>query len=121
MATSGPDFVSFQVRDKDVSARFYEDLLGMTRIAVPNPHAYAFSDGATTFAVRDPLPGFDPAAGELGAGIAVWFRNPDAERVHERAVAADAPIVQEPVVGPFGFTFAVRDPDGYVVTIHERA
>jgi predicted enzyme related to lactoylglutathione lyase len=30
------------------------------------------------------------------------------------------PIVTPPVDGPFGRTFSFADPDGYVITIHDR-
>lgn len=122
MATSGPDFISFQVRDREASARFYEEQIGLHRLPDPNPHASVFSSGDITFAVRDPLPGMDlEAAGPLGAGIAVWFHNSDAAGLHARLAEQGVPIVQEPIEGPFGLTFAVRDPDGYTVTIHSRA
>jgi predicted enzyme related to lactoylglutathione lyase len=117
--TSGPDFVSFQVRDRDVSARFYEEQVGLKRLPVPNPQAVVFSAGGAAFAVRDPFPGVDlDAAGELGSGIGVWFRNEDAAGLHQRLAAGGVPIVQEPFDGPFGTQFSFRDPDGYVVTIH---
>jgi predicted enzyme related to lactoylglutathione lyase len=121
MTIGGPDFVSFQVRDLDASARFYADVVGMTRIPVPNPHAAAFSDGTTTFAVRTPVEGMDLDAGDLGRGIGVWFRDPDAAALHRRITDAGVRVVTEPVDGPFGFTFAFADPDGYTVTVHERA
>ena len=120
--TTGPDFVSFQVRDRAVSAEFYDKLVGLTRLPDSNPAATVFSAGGTAFAVRDPFPGVDlDAIPQLGAGIGVWFHNDDAERVHARLVDAGVPIVQEPVEGPFGLQFSFRDPDGYVVTIHARA
>lgn len=120
--TTGPDFVAFQVRDLEVSARFYETTVGLTRLPVPNPSAVVFSAGGVAFAVRDPLPGVDlEAVGQLGAGVGVWFHNDDATGRHARLVERGVPIVQEPSEGPFGFPFAFRDPDGYVVTIHSKA
>ncbi|MGP3534630.1 VOC family protein [Microbacterium sp. RD1] len=116
------DFVSFQVRDVETSARFYEQTLGLTRVPTPNPEAAVFSAGATTFAVRAPLPGTDlDAIPQPGAGVAVWFGSDDAGRLHARLAAEGVPIVQEPFAGPFGVQFAFRDPDGYVVTVHTRA
>lgn len=122
--TSGPDFVSFQVRDLAASADFYERLVGLTRLPAPNPHAVVFSGGGggAAFAVREPLPGVDlDAVGQLGAGVGVWFHDPEAAARHSRLVEGGVPIVQEPAEGPFGTTFAFCDPDGYVVTIHSRA
>jgi predicted enzyme related to lactoylglutathione lyase len=120
--TTGPDFVSFQVRDRDVSARFYEEKVGLKRLPVPNPEAAVFSAGGVAFAVRDPFPGVDlDAVGDLGAGIGVWFHNEDAAGLHQRLVAEGVPIAQEPFDGPFGTQFSFRDPDGYVVTVHSKA
>ena len=120
-ASTPPDFVSFQVRDREASARFYEDLIGLTRLPAPNPAAVVFGspDGAVAFAVRDPFPGVDlDAIGELGAGVGVWFRTADARALHATLVEQGVEIVQEPFEGPFGTQFALRDPDGYVVTLH---
>lgn len=116
--TIGPDFVSFQVRDREASARFYGDLVGLQRLPAPNPAATVFAAGDVSFAVRDPFPGVDLGAGPLGLGIGVWFRNDDAAGLHDRLTEAGVPIVQEPFEGPFGTQFTFTDPDGYQVTIH---
>ncbi|MBB4683924.1 VOC family protein [Amycolatopsis jiangsuensis] len=119
--TSGPDFVSLQVRDREVSAEFYEKKVGLTRLTA-NPGAVVFSAGGVVFAVRDPFPGVDlDALGTLGAGVGIWFHNEDAAGLHGRLAGQDVPIVQEPFEGPFGTQFAFRDPDGYVITVHSRA
>lgn len=121
--TSGPDFVSFQVRDRAASARFYEESVGLTRLPDAGPAAAVFSSGpgGAAFAVRDPFPGTDlDAVPAPGAGIGVWFHSADAAGVHARLAAQGVPIVQEPFEGPFGLQFSFRDPDGYVVTIHSR-
>lgn len=120
-STTPPDFVSFQVRDREASARFYEDLLGLTRLPAPNPAAVVFGtpDGVVAFAVRDPFPGVDlDAVGQLGAGVGVWFRTADARALHATLAEQGVEIVKEPFEGPFGTQFALRDPDGYVVTLH---
>ena len=58
--TTGPDFVSFQVRDREASARFYEETIGLTRLPAANPTAVVFAaGGGVAFAVRDPFPGVD--------------------------------------------------------------
>ena len=120
--TTGPDFVSFQVRDRAVSAKFYEELVGLTRLPDSNPAATVFSAGGAAFAVRDPFPREDrDARPHLGAGAGVWVHNAAAEGVHPPLVDAGVAIAQEPFEGPFGLQFSFRDPDGYVVTIHARA
>ena len=120
--TTGPDFVSLQVRDLAASAAFYERVVGLTPAPTPNPEAVVFTSGTSSFAVRTPLPGVAlDAHTQLGAGVGIWFHQPDALAVHHRVVEHGAPVVQEPSDGPFGTTFAFRDPDGYVITIHSKA
>ncbi|GAA2000989.1 VOC family protein [Nakamurella flavida] len=117
---SGPGFISLQVRDMAASAAFYEEFLGFTRQPGP-PHAVVFATTPASFAVREPLPGVDLDAGPLGRGIAVWMHAPDAQRVHDTMVAAGVPIAAAPTDGPFGRTFTFADPDGYLITLHDRA
>ncbi|WEO77122.1 VOC family protein [Cryobacterium sp. SO2] len=121
MTTSGPGFISLQVRDIEASAAFYEQHLGLTRQAGP-PHAVVFGTTPAAFAVRSPLPGVDlDSVGQLGLGVGIWLHAPDAQDIHDALVAAEVPIVSAPVDGPFGRTFTFADPDGYHITLHTRA
>jgi predicted enzyme related to lactoylglutathione lyase len=122
MTVTGPDFISLQVRDLEASAAFYEERLGLTRAPAPNPQAVVFTTSPIAFAVRKPLPGVDlDGRPVLGAGVGVWLHTDDARGLHERLVAADVEIVQPPMDGPFGVTFTFRDPDGYAITVHDKA
>lgn len=119
MTMTGPDFISLQVRDLEKAAAFYESLVGLRRAAVSPPHAVVFDTQPIAFAVRDLVgDAFDPAA--AGAGVALWFHDPEASALHAALVAADVTIAQQPIDGPFGFTFTFRDLDGYAVTVHDR-
>lgn len=121
MPVNGPDFISIQVSDLDASAAFYERHLGLIRRPGP-PHAIVYDTQPIAFALRDPLPGFDPsAAAEPSGGVALWFHAPDAQDIHDALVAAGVSIVAEPIDGPFGRTFAFADPDGYRITLHDRS
>lgn len=120
MTVAGPGFISLQVRDLDRSAEFYEKHLGFTRQAGP-PHAVVFETAPAAFAVRSPMPDVDLAAGPLGLGIGVWMHAPEARAVYEALTAEGVTIAVEPVDGPFGWTFTFVDPDGYRITLHDRA
>lgn len=120
MAVSGPDFIALQVRDLEKAATFYEDVVGLTRAPFSPPHAVVF-DTQPTFAVRDPAPGVDLESGPLGLGVALWLHDPDAVALHHAVAESGATILQELFEGPFGMTFVFQDPDGYAVTIHDRA
>jgi predicted enzyme related to lactoylglutathione lyase len=117
MAVTGPSFIALQVHDLEVSARFYEDRLGLTRASVSPPHAVVFDTQPVPFAVREPAVDLD-AVGKLGWGVVLWLKAEDVEKIHQDLVEHGVPIVTEPFDGPFGRTFAFADPDGYVVTLH---
>jgi predicted enzyme related to lactoylglutathione lyase len=118
MTVTGIDFVALQVRDLERAAEFYETRLGLKRAPGP-PHAIVFATEPIAFAVREPLPGLDLPE-RPGAGVALWLKAGDAQRLHDELQAAGVPIVTPPVDGPFGRTFSFADPDGYVITIHDR-
>lgn len=120
MSVTGPDFIALQVRDLERAAAFYENTVGLTRAPFSPPHAVVF-DTQPAFAVRDPEPGADLDSGKPGLGVAIWLHDPEAVAMYRALVSADATILREPFEGPFGTTFAFQDPDGYTVTIHDRA
>ncbi|GAA3861127.1 VOC family protein [Leifsonia kafniensis] len=120
MAVTGPDFIALQVRDLEKAAAFYENIVGLTRAPFSPPHAVVF-DTQPTFAVRDPAPGVDLESGPLGLGVALWLHDPEAVALHQAVAEAGVTILQEPFEGPFGMTFVFQDPDGYAVTVHDRA
>ena len=123
MAVVGPDFIALQVRDLEAAAEFYEAHLGLRRAALSPPHAIVFDTKPASFAVREPLPGVDLEAAQPrpGTGVALWLYAPDAQSLHDSLVKAGVPILSEPIDGPFGRTFTFADPDGYSVTLHDRA
>ncbi|GAA1537460.1 putative enzyme related to lactoylglutathione lyase [Microbacterium ginsengiterrae] len=121
MTVTGPDFISLQVSDLARSAEFYETRLGLTRQAGP-PSAVVFATTPIAFAVRAASPEFDVAATDHpGAGVALWLHATDSQALHDELVASGVPIATAPVDGPFGRTFTFIDPDGYRVTVHDKA
>ncbi|MGK3208585.1 VOC family protein [Amycolatopsis sp. MEPSY49] len=96
--------------------------LGLKRAPGAPAHAVVF---ATTpaFAVREPLPGIDLDAVTPGpgAGVVLWLGADDAQALHDRLAADGVPITAAPFDGPFGRTFTFTDPDGYAITVHDRA
>ncbi len=120
MTVTGPDFIALQVRDLGKAADFYENTVGLARASFSPPHAVVF-DTQPTFAVRDPEPGVDLDSGRPGLGVALWLHDPEAVALHSVLVEAGVTILRDPFEGPFGTTFVFQDPDGYAVTIHDRA
>jgi len=123
MTVTGPDFLALQVRDLDRAADFYETRLGLRRLPVSPPGAVVFDTAPISFAVRTPLPGVDLAAAapRPGFGVALWLHADDAQFLHDDLAAAGVPIVAAPADGPFGRMFTFADPDGYAITIHDKA
>jgi predicted enzyme related to lactoylglutathione lyase len=122
MTVLGPDFVALQVRDLAASATWYETHLGLQRAPQGPPGAVVFTTSPVAFAVREPLPGtdLDAITPRPGAGVALWLATDDADALHDRLREAGADIVAPPADGPFGLFFSVADPDGYVLTLHQR-
>ena len=118
----GPDFISLQVRDLDIAAAFYEQRLGLPRAPASPPGAVVFATEPTAFAVRELLPATDLDTGQPGLGVAVWVKVDSAQALHDQLAAQGRVLITTaPFDGPFGRTFAVSDPDGYMITIHDGA
>lgn len=122
MPVTGPDFVSLQVRELAASQAFYEQYLGLVRSPAGPPHAVVFETRPIAFAVRDVMPGTDlDSAPRPGIGAALWLHATDVQEIHDALAADGHTIVAAPVDGPFGRTFTFADPDGYQITLHDRA
>ena len=122
MSATGPDFISLQVRDLDASKAFYEKYLGLVRSPAGPPHAVVFQTTPIAFALRDLVAGTDLAAvPQPGIGAAIWLHATEVQEIHDALVADGHPIVSAPIDGPFGRTFTFADPDGYQITLHDRA
>jgi len=122
MTATGPDFISLQVRDLSVSQAFYEQYLGLVRSPAGPPHAVVFETTPIAFALRDIVPGTDlDAAAQPGIGVAIWLHTTDVQAIHDALVADGRDIATAPIDGPFGRTFTFTDPDGYLITLHDRA
>jgi predicted enzyme related to lactoylglutathione lyase len=122
MSVTGPDFISLQVRDLEASASFYEHYLGLTRSPTGPQHAVVFDTQPAAFAVRDMIPGVElESVPQPGIGAAIWMHASDTQAIHDALRADGKTIVSEPIDGPFGRTFTFADPDGYQITLHDRA
>jgi predicted enzyme related to lactoylglutathione lyase len=122
MPATGPDFISLQARDLGASQAFYEQYLGLVRSQAGPPHAVVFETKPIAFALRDVVPGTDLAsAAQPGIGAAIWLHATDVQAIHDALAADGHTIVSAPIDGPFGRTFTFADPDGYQVTLHDRA
>ncbi|MFC5502080.1 VOC family protein [Lysinimonas soli] len=122
MAVTGPDFFSLQTRDQELSAAFYEQYLGLVRSTTGPPHAVVFDTTPVPFALRGVIEGVDlDVVPQPGIGIALWMLATDVQQIHDALAADGKTIVSAPIDGPFGRTFTFADPDGYQITLHDRA
>ncbi len=113
----GPDFIALQVKDLEISKRFYVDRLGLKVAEHSPPAAVVFDTIPIPFAIRQPLVDLD-ASSHLGWGVSLWIAADDADALHRALADADVSIVAPPGDGPFGRFFMFRDPDGYTITAH---
>ena len=122
MPAVGPDFISLQASNLDASQAFYEQYLGLIRSPAGPSHAVVFETKPITFALRDVVPGTDLASvPQPGIGAAIWLHATDVQAIHDALAADGHTIVSAPIDGPFGRTFTFADPDGYTITLHDRA
>ncbi|OMG17428.1 VOC family protein [Actinomyces naeslundii] len=122
MTVTGPDFIALQVSDLERSAEFYENALGLRRAPASPPGAVLFTTAPIPFAVREPLPGVDLSeTPRPGLGVALWLHCDAVQELHDSLEASGAAILTHPAPSPFGRTFTFADPDGYAVTVHEKA
>ncbi|NQX27484.1 VOC family protein [Microbacteriaceae bacterium VKM Ac-2854] len=122
MTVTGPDFISLQASDLAASQAFYEQYLGLVRSPAGPPHAVVFETEPIAFALRDVVPGTDIAsAAHPGIGAAIWLHATDVQDIHDALTADGHTIVSALIDGPFGRTFTFADPDGYRITLHDRA
>ena len=122
MTVTGPDFIALQVSDLERSAEFYENALGLRRAPASPPGTVLFATTPIPFAVREPLPGVDLSeAPRPGLGVALWLHCDAVQELHDSLEASGTAILADPAPSPFGLTFTFADPDGYAMTVHEKA
>ena len=119
MNVQGPDFIALQWRDIEAGRRFYEEVLGLRLAEFSPPDAFVFDTKPIAFAVRKPLVDLDLTS-HLGHGVALWLLADDTEEVLERLEQHSVEIVRGLGDSPFGKTLTFRDPEGYLVTIHDQ-
>ena len=114
----GPDFITLQVRDLEVSRRFYSEIIGLKVAPEVRPNAVAFATQPVGFAIRQAFTQLEAIASP-GYGIILWFHTEDAAALLKLLKERSVPIVQDISEGPFGKMFTFRDPDGYLITMHD--
>ena len=114
----GPDFITLLVRDLDASHKFYGELLGLPESAEKHPNAVAFATKPCGFAIRK-APEPSSLASSPSQGIILWFRASNTVSLNARLKECGVHITSALADGPFGKTFTFRDPDGYLITVHD--
>ncbi len=116
-------FPIISTRDLDGALGFYRDLLGASvSYEFPGPDGKAAYVGLELGEAHLGI-GLDPdAPPEPSARFSLWAYADDCDAAIERCRAAGVEIVEEPTDQPWGERVArVRDPDGNLVLIAERA
>lgn len=114
----GPDFITLHVRDLEASRHFYAEMIGFKLSPEVRPNAVAFATKPIAFAIRKSQVDLD-AVSQLGHGVILWFKADDSVALHRQLKERGVTIVHGIADGPFGKTFTFRDPDGYLITVHD--
>jgi lactoylglutathione lyase len=112
------------VPDVQAAVDFYTRAFGLEVGFMPPGGGYATlagDGGQLAFAIHDVVAeSIGDEARREPAGFEVWIEATDVPGAVERAVAAGAELVVEPVTKPWGQTIAyVRDPNGTLIEIGE--
>jgi uncharacterized glyoxalase superfamily protein PhnB len=101
------------VRDLEVSAAWYRDVLGC-QTREPDPGNWVFCRSGTTDFMLGRCPDV-PTAWEIGDhSYVAYLRVDDVDAFHERAMGAGADVLKQPQDEPWGMReLALRSPDGH--------
>ncbi|MET8305246.1 VOC family protein [Micromonospora sp. NPDC005173] len=125
--TFAPVIISLPIADRPTSHRFYRDGLGLDTVGeladdgIPEPLQFVVNDGLRLMLI--PTGGFGwvigrhevAARGQSECVLSLSVASPaDADAIVERARAAGAEVVSEPVSQPWGYTGVFADPDGHL-------
>ncbi len=117
-AIDGPDFITLVVSNLERSYAFYKDKLKLPESSEQQPNAHAFHTRPCGLAIRQSTGG--PASNNNpGQGVIIWLHTPDAPGLYAEMKEKGIPIVEELHKSPFGMIFSFRDPDGYVLSVHD--
>jgi predicted enzyme related to lactoylglutathione lyase len=116
-AISGPDFITILVSDLATSYNFYTEKCGLIESSEKRPNAHAFVTKPCGFAIRQIAD--NRKIDNPGQGIIIWWRTSDAPDLYSELKARAVPIVEDLQKSPFGMTFSFKDPDGYIITVHD--
>jgi predicted enzyme related to lactoylglutathione lyase len=114
----GPDFITLLVRDLAASQKFYTQLLELPESPEKRPNAVAYATTPCGFAIRQ-VPEASSLPSDRNQGIILWFRTDSAVSLNARLKERGVPITSALADGPFGKTLTFRDPDGYLITVHD--
>jgi predicted enzyme related to lactoylglutathione lyase len=114
---SGPDFITLLVSNLETSYEFYTEKIGLNESSEKQPNAHAFATKPCGLAIRQSAD--QRKIDNPGQGIIVWLHTSDAVVLHNDLKESGVPIVENLRSSPFGMTFSFRDPDGYVIAVHD--
>jgi predicted enzyme related to lactoylglutathione lyase len=110
-------FVYYSVTDIARARRFYEELLGLTvgieYEGAPGKWWIEYDVGGVAFAIKN----FEPSVGKGSAVLAIEVT--DIEAAFAAVRAADILVTEELAEFPRCHSFAVKDPDGNEIILHQ--
>ena len=121
MDLSGPSFVTLLVSNLDMSEKFYKDKLGFPLSKMqPRGNARAFDTKPCGLVLR--MTAMEsPKPMTPGEGILLWLYTSNSKVLHDQLKASGTKIAVGLGESPFGRTFSIQDPDGYVLGVYDGA
>lgn len=114
---SGPDFITLLASNLETSYKFYTEKIGLKESSEKQPNAHAFSTKPCGLAIRQSMG--QRELDKLGQGIIVWLLASDATALYNDLKKQGISVVEDLRNSPFGMTFSFKDPDGYVLAVHD--
>ncbi len=114
----GPDFITLLVSDLERSYRFYKERLNLPESSEQQPNAHAFHTRPCGMAIRQSV-GATSRNDKPGQGVIIWLHTSDASKLYVEMKEKGISLVEELRKSPFGMTFSFKDPDGYILSVHD--
>lgn len=115
-----PNFTILFVENAQKSTVFYQDLFGVAPVESSETFALFILKGGLKFGLWSRHTA-QPAVTVTGGGTELVFQvdaDSDVDKRHLEWKAKGLPILQEPTLMDFGYTFAAADPDGHRLRVY---
>lgn len=115
-----PNFTILFVDDPRLSATFYATLMDVTPVELSDTFAMFVLRSGMKLGLWSRHTAL-PAVAATGSGAEIVFQldgDADVDSCHQDWSAKGLPIIQQPTMMDFGYTFTAEDPDGHRLRVY---